>query len=248
MTRRSLMIATATFLAATISLCGVVGASASSRVNTAPTRDSTSAVRPRTTCELWAVVNPGAGLARAGCSGATSSGGGGGGYDVMFPEDVQSCAYNATIGSSGSDGTVPPGFAVVVGENGNADGVFVETFNSSGVEAAEGFHLIVTCGQAVSPGCKPWAVMLPAGSLARTGCPGASTPGNSGGVSYIDFTKNVRNCAYQATIGLAGDVGTTSPAFVNVDRNPGTSTVWCGLTPTSSGTATPEGFELTVTC
>jgi hypothetical protein len=40
---------------------------------------------------------------------------------------------------------VAPGYATVVADVGSSDGVFVEMWNSSGVESAEGFHLVVDC-------------------------------------------------------------------------------------------------------
>jgi hypothetical protein len=40
---------------------------------------------------------------------------------------------------------VAAGYATVVGAAISVDGVFVQTWNSSGVLAAQGFHLIVDC-------------------------------------------------------------------------------------------------------
>ena len=80
----------------------------------------------------------------AACGGTTSSGSGGS-YDVVFPKNIVNCAYVAVLGSAGRSGTVAPGYATVVGDVGSSDGVFVETWNSGGVETAEGFHLVVDC-------------------------------------------------------------------------------------------------------
>ncbi len=94
---------------------------------------------------VWAVVNANGTLARHGgaCLGTTSSGSGS--YDVFFPKNIVNCAYVVTLGSAGRVGTVPPGYATVVGAVGTTNGVFVQTFNSSGVVTAEGFHLVVDC-------------------------------------------------------------------------------------------------------
>jgi hypothetical protein len=95
---------------------------------------------------IWAVVNPDGTLARHGgaCAGTVSSGGGGD-YDVYFPKNIVNCAYVATIGSSTRSGTVAPGEIEVVGAAGTTNGVFVQTFNSSGAITASGFHLVVDC-------------------------------------------------------------------------------------------------------
>jgi hypothetical protein len=95
---------------------------------------------------IWAVVNADGTRARAGgaCSGTTTSGSNGS-CDVVFPRNVSNCAYVAVIGSPARSGTVAAGYATVVGAAISVDGVFVQTWNSSGVLAAQGFHLIVDC-------------------------------------------------------------------------------------------------------
>jgi len=132
-------------LAATIG--GYRVATASGAQNTVPQAHAGPAIVAACSgTHVWAVVNSNGTRARhAGACGGTISSGGGGGYDVVFPRNVANCAYVVTIGSSGRSGTVAPGFAVVVGDVSTTNGVFVETFNSGGAEAAEGFHLIVDC-------------------------------------------------------------------------------------------------------
>jgi hypothetical protein len=94
---------------------------------------------------VWAVVNSNGSLARnAGACGGTSSSGSGS-YDVFFPKNIVNCAYVVTVGSSGRSGTVAPGYATVVGAAGTTNGVFVQTFSSSGVLTPQGFHLVVDC-------------------------------------------------------------------------------------------------------
>lgn len=95
---------------------------------------------------VWAVVNADGSLARHGgaCAG-TSVSGSGGSYDVAFPRNIVNCAYVATIGSSARISVVPPGEIEVVGAVGTTNAVFVQTYNSSGVVTASGFHLVVDC-------------------------------------------------------------------------------------------------------
>jgi hypothetical protein len=93
---------------------------------------------------LFAVVNSDGALARG--NGAVSAGAiSPGNYEVVFNRDVTGCAYKATIGLSGSSGTSLPGSLGVVGRGGNPNGVFINTYDSGGLEAARGFHLAVFC-------------------------------------------------------------------------------------------------------
>jgi hypothetical protein len=199
-------------------------------------------------CDTWAVVNPDGSLARSGCPGATS-GGSGGGYDVMFTVDVSSCAFQATIGSSGDADAVPAGFVTVVGEESQSDGVFVETFDSAGTETPEGFHLAVTCGEAKQPSCNTWAVVNKGTALARTGCAG-TTSGKAGpsGSYFVIFTKSVLNCAYEATLGLSTQVGEQPPGFVDVVGLGASDDGVFVQTFNAAGKPMKERFHLSVTC
>lgn len=93
---------------------------------------------------LFAVVNFDGTLAR-GYGAMSSTSEGTGAYQVLFKRGLRKCAYVATLGSSGSSGSPPTGYAGVVGRNGHLNGVYVQTFNSSGALTDEGFHLVVTC-------------------------------------------------------------------------------------------------------
>ena len=66
-------------------------------------------------------------------------------YQVLFKRGMRKCAYVATLGTAGSTGVAPTGYAGVVGRNGHVNGVYVQTFDSSGNLANEGFHLVVSC-------------------------------------------------------------------------------------------------------
>ena len=74
---------------------------------------------------------------------ATSGGrvGGVGSYNVGFAQDVSSCVYTATLGSTdGSD--VPVGHVTVSAVGGK---VLVKTFDAAGSPTDLPFHLIVAC-------------------------------------------------------------------------------------------------------
>jgi hypothetical protein len=102
---------------------------------------------------LWAVVEPGGDIVRAGEEGVTANefhngtGGASGTTIVRFQHfgDITNCAYEATIGLGSQTATAFPGFATVVRSASNDDGVYVQTFNEEGQAAALGFHLAVIC-------------------------------------------------------------------------------------------------------
>jgi hypothetical protein len=95
--------------------------------------------------QLWAVVNVDGTLARG--RGATSSDSLGvdGQYEVAFNRNVSNCAYVATLGdataSTGAEGVV-----TVAPRDGNANAVFVQTFDVlTGTETNLPFHLVALC-------------------------------------------------------------------------------------------------------
>jgi hypothetical protein len=239
----------------------VVGAAGDPRGVFVETFDSTGAITPEgfhlsvacsvakaPKCDTWAVVNSDASLARSGCPGAVSSGEGGN-YDVQFTRNVSACAFQATIGSSADDESVPAAFVTVAGEEGDADGVFVKTFNTAGIETPEGFHLLATCGQATPPACDTWAVVNQGSALARSGCDGAtSIHAGSDETYYVVFTTNVVDCAYNATLGLSTSSGSAPAGFVAVVGDALNSDGVYVQTFNAAGSRAKEGFHLTVTC
>jgi hypothetical protein len=67
-----------------------------------------------------------------------------GDYQVTFPSDVSKCVYTATIGDTPA-GFPGPGIVVVTPRSGNANGIFVRTFNVSGTPVNMPFHIQVQC-------------------------------------------------------------------------------------------------------
>jgi hypothetical protein len=97
----------------------------------------------------WAVVNADGTIARA-SSAAVVVGdthvAASGVYEVNFGKDVSKCAYEATLGGTGTL-AVPAGEVTVTGDT-DADSpndVTVSTFNSAGAATDSSFHLTVTC-------------------------------------------------------------------------------------------------------
>ncbi|MGH2540890.1 MAG: hypothetical protein ACRDGK_10240 [Actinomycetota bacterium] len=92
-----------------------------------------------------AVVRSNGGLARATTSGVSSDGLGRGIYEVIFPFDVTSCTFAATIGKSNFFGVSRPGFITTAGRRGRPNAVFVQTRNANGKGAKRPFHLVMAC-------------------------------------------------------------------------------------------------------
>lgn len=149
--RRKLMLVVALAAAAAIGAgIGVAhGAGTSAQSNTRTTHlASRLAAAPFTgrSQTLFAVVAAdgtlvrGYGVASSGEIGSTP-----GIYRVMFERGVRKCAYSATLGGTGSTGTPPIGEIGVVGLVGHKAGVYVRTYDSSGVTTAASFHLVIAC-------------------------------------------------------------------------------------------------------
>lgn len=181
-------------VAAALTLAGTgIAAAASSGAPQPPgTHAKTgTAVSAASLCQnLWAVVNADGSLARAGCPGTTSDMLGGGGFEVIFPSNVRNCAYNASVGDSGSAIVPPSGEASVVGRAGNVDGVFVQTYNSAGTATPQAFHLAVHC----APPARSGKVKILAGNTAAT----VTVPGGLSSSSIALATPQTNQGVYVA--------------------------------------------------
>jgi hypothetical protein len=97
----------------------------------------------------WAVVDATGAIVRA-SSVAVVPGDthvvGSGIYEVNFGKDVSKCAYQATLGGTGT-AAVPAGEITVTGDTDgdSPNDVTVSTFNAAGVATDGSFHLTVTC-------------------------------------------------------------------------------------------------------
>lgn len=189
---------------------------------------------------LWAVVSSTGSLVR-GSAGVTATQilPYSGDYQVIFPQDVTNCTYVATLGTTGSLGSVPPGVATVAGRNGDADGVFVATYNATGVATNSSFHLVVACS---SP---TMAVVSSSGGYVRGD--NNATSGSDGAYD-VGFPVDVQDCAYVATLGETGSSGVYPAAVATVtgeykDPNGVFVATW-----DLSGAQTAESFHLIVFC
>jgi hypothetical protein len=189
---------------------------------------------------LWAVVSSGGALVRgSGAVSASQPGGATGQYQVIFPQDVTNCTYAATLGTTGSLGGVPPGVATVAGRTGEADGVYVATYNATGVATNSSFHLVVECASATM------AVVSSTGGYVRGD--NNATSGAGGGYD-VGFPTDVQDCAYIATIGETGSSGSHPAALVTVAGEDGYPNGVYVATFDLAGSSTPESFHLIVFC
>ena len=101
---------------------------------------------------------------------------------------------------------------------------------------------------AIASPCKTWAVVESESTLVRTGCPGASTSHVMTGGYQVTFTKNIRRCVIQATLGGVGHGYVGDPGMINVvGRATNKNAVYVG-TYGDTGVSRDLSFHLTVTC
>jgi hypothetical protein len=98
---------------------------------------------------MFAVVNSDGTLRRgsAGVASALQAGGKNGDYTVTFPRNVSGCGFVASPTSAVEGNNPIPGEVAAATLNSNVNGVYVQTFDSAGVEAVVPipFTLIVNC-------------------------------------------------------------------------------------------------------
>jgi hypothetical protein len=98
-----------------------------------------------------------------------------------------------------------------------------------------------------TPGKVFWAVVDSDGTLARDR--GAVSAQSFGGGGYeVIFSRNVRNCAYVATIGLSGAEFTSAPGEITVVGRFGNRRGVFVATHDSAGVSADRGFHLQVSC
>jgi hypothetical protein len=169
-----------------------------------------------------------------------------GAYEVLFDKDVHSCAFTASIGTTGAGAVINPGQVTVAGRAGNVNGVFVATVDRTGASADYPFHLAVMCGKANLLG-----VIKVDGTKARGPNVVSSTKlsGVNGGTYEVIFDTTVAGCAYSATVGTTTNGGsiTTPVAITTATRagNPNGVFVFIHVT---NGTTIDEPFHLYVFC
>jgi|1186.fasta_scaffold18962_1 hypothetical protein len=169
-----------------------------------------------------------------------------GAYEVIFDHRVKNCAYNATIGTTGTGSVGSPGSITVAGRAGNQNGVFVLIVSRTGASLDSSFHLAITCGLK-----KIWAVLDSGGTKAR-GANVVSTAklsGANGGTYEVIFNRNVSVCAYNATVGTTTFGGSVStPVAVTSATRAGNANGVFVFIHHDNGSTIDEPFHLSVYC
>ena len=68
-----------------------------------------------------------------------------GSYEVIFDRNVTGCAYSVTQATPGVGDDLAVGYAAVTSRLNDANGIFVQTFNASGVVTDRSFMVLVAC-------------------------------------------------------------------------------------------------------
>jgi hypothetical protein len=95
-----------------------------------------------------AVINANASVARASTlpyhvTSSTSLGTGL--YDLRFSHSIGGCAWVGTVGLGTFEGSTGAAQITITGRVGTNNGLFISTFNGTGVPTNEPFHVIVVC-------------------------------------------------------------------------------------------------------
>lgn len=112
-----------------------------------PGKASFIAASPSATvpARVWAVVNSDGTTIRGKAVASTSSLGTGV-YDVRFNRNISSCSWVGTVGYGTFTGSTGPAMITITGRSGTNNGLFVTTYDSTGVPAALPFSADVICG------------------------------------------------------------------------------------------------------
>lgn len=94
--------------------------------------------------QMFAVVNSN-GTRLRGKGDANSSRISTGTYDIRFARNITQCGWVGTIGLGTMSGSVGPSFISVTGRAGTTNGVFVQTWNSSGTLTDLPFIVYIDC-------------------------------------------------------------------------------------------------------
>ena len=66
-------------------------------------------------------------------------------YDIRFSKPIGKCAWTATVGFGTFGGQTGPAEVTLAGRAGTKNGIFLQTFNGTGVLTDEPFHLLISC-------------------------------------------------------------------------------------------------------
>jgi hypothetical protein len=189
----------------------------------------------------WAVVNSAGTLVRG--AGVTSAAHlSTGTYQVTFSKSQTGCGYVATPGDTGAGAVTGPIEATVASRSGNAQALFIQTFDqSTGGLSDQPFHVETYCGR------NRFAVVDSTGALARGNHVVSASHLGAGSYEVI-FDSNVNKCSFQAAIGTTGTGAVVNPGLITVAGRAGnTAGVFVRIVD-RSGNALDSSFHLAVNC
>jgi hypothetical protein len=172
-----------------------------------------------------------------------------GSYEVIFNKNVNKCAFNASIGTTGTGSVPAPGQITVAGRAGNKAGVFVRVVDRAGANLDSPFHLSVTCGRknlAAVVDTTPTTATLARGQHVTSL---AKLSGANGGTYEVIFDRTVSGCAYSATIGTSTNGGSVStPVVTSTATRAGNANGVFIFLHQTNGATIDEPYHLTVFC
>jgi hypothetical protein len=189
----------------------------------------------------WAVVNSAGTLIR-GAGAVSTSHLSTGTYQVTFNKNQSGCAYIATPGDPGAGAVSGPILATVASRAGNANALFIQTFDqSSGALSDQPFHVETYCGR------QKFAVVDTNGALAR-GNHIVSTSHLGTGSYEVILDSKVSKCSFQASIGTTGAGSIPTPGLITVAGRAGnTAGVFVRIVD-RAGNSLDQSFHLAVNC
>jgi hypothetical protein len=93
-----------------------------------------------------------------------------------------------------------------------------------------------------------WAIVRGNGNQARRGCPDITSKQISTGVYEVNFSHNVRHCAYSATVGASGGSVPARAAEISVQSFSSSVDAVLVAVYSAPGTPVDEGFDVLVDC
>jgi hypothetical protein len=189
----------------------------------------------------WAVVNSAGSLVRS-VGGTSATRLSTGTYQVTFNSNMTKCAYVATPGDPGAGAVSGPIIATVASRAGNANGLFIQTWDLSTNAVADApFHVSTYCGTTPL-----YAVVDSAGVKAR-GAHVISTAHLGTGNYEVIFGRNVNKCAFTASIGTTG-AGSSLSGSITVAGRAGNKAGVFIHTSDNLGNPADRAFHLGVLC
>lgn len=163
-------------------------------------------------------------------------------YEVTFNSSVNGCAYVASTQVSATQALT----VFTAGGHLSLNGVYVETKNQGGGLSDAPFHLFVSCDATGS--AERHVVVGYMNNLVRSSV-GTTMVGLGAGRYNVHFTRNVRGCAYLATVGDPANSLVFSPSGVYTSADPAdVNGVYIETKNPGGGLQSGVPFHLAVVC